>query len=58
MSVVVDMSVVLAWFFQEILTAYDAVYAELASRENASLATFDADLRRCAGAMGIKILDR
>lgn len=38
------------------LTAYDAAYVELAAREQATLATFDAAIRRCAPAMGIAIL--
>jgi len=38
------------------LTAYDATYAELAVREGAILATFDAALRRCGPALGIRIL--
>ena len=38
------------------LTAYDATYAELAIRRGRPLATFDAALRRCGGALGVKII--
>src|SRR4051812_32012584 len=33
------------------LTAYDAAYVELAARENATLATFDVAIRKCAPQM-------
>ena len=35
------------------LTAYDAAYLELALRRNLPLATFDAELRRAAQALGV-----
>lgn len=38
------------------LTAFDAAYVELAVREGAALASFDVAIRRCAGAMRIKVL--
>jgi predicted nucleic acid-binding protein len=38
------------------LTIYDAAYLELAVRRNFPLATLDADLRRAAGASGVKLL--
>jgi predicted nucleic acid-binding protein len=38
------------------LTAYDAAYVELAVREEASLASFDTALRKCAVAMQITIV--
>jgi predicted nucleic acid-binding protein len=41
---------------QHRLTAYDAAYIELAHRQRAPLATFDAAIRRCARAVGLKVL--
>lgn len=38
------------------LTAYDAAYLELAVREGAPLATFDAGLRRAASQLGVALL--
>jgi len=38
------------------LTAYDATYVELAVRESASLATFDAGVRRCASSLATRVL--
>ena len=40
---------------QHHLTAYDAAYLELAIREGLSLTTLDADLRRAARLVGVKI---
>ena len=38
------------------LTTYDASYLELAIRTEAAMATLDADLRRAARRMGVKLL--
>lgn len=38
------------------LTAYDAAYVELALRESAPVATFDAAIRRCAAQVGLTLL--
>jgi predicted nucleic acid-binding protein len=38
------------------LTAYDAAYLELASREGATLCSHDADLRAAATAIGLALL--
>ncbi len=38
------------------LTIYDAVYLELALRDDAPLATFDADLTKAARTLGIEVL--
>ena len=38
------------------LTAYDATYAELATRAGIALATFDSSLHRCASSLGVKLL--
>ena len=38
------------------LTSYDAIYLDLASRRNLPLATLDADLRKAAKKLGIKLL--
>lgn len=40
------------------LTGYDATYLELAVREKIPLATFDAQMRRCAPKTGVTILPR
>jgi len=40
------------------LSAYDAAYLELAIREGLPLATLDNDLRKAAGAAGVKIAAR
>jgi predicted nucleic acid-binding protein len=41
---------------QHSLTAYHATYVELALRTSSPLATFDIAIRKCAPALGIKIL--
>ena len=38
------------------LTAYDAIYLELASRERRALATLDKRLRRAAKAAGVEVM--
>jgi predicted nucleic acid-binding protein len=38
------------------LTAYDAVYLELAQRKNLPLATFDQELRAAGAALGVALL--
>jgi predicted nucleic acid-binding protein len=38
------------------LSLYDAAYLELSRRSNVPLATFDADLRRAAAAIGVVLL--
>jgi predicted nucleic acid-binding protein len=42
--------------FSRSLTNYDAAYLALADRFHLPLATNDADLRRAAGAIGVKLL--
>jgi predicted nucleic acid-binding protein len=54
-----------AWLGQQILplarahrlTAYDAAYLELASREGLPLATLDGDLRKAAAAAGATLVE-
>ena len=39
------------------LTAYDAAYLELATREGIALATLDAELERAARAEGVALIE-
>ena len=56
MSLILDSSITLSWYFEDErtgLTAYDAAYLELAQRRRLPLATLDRALRDAATSAGV-----
>ena len=50
-----DLDATFSLAFEHSLTFYDALYLELASRRQLSLATLDGDLSRAARSAGVEI---